>query len=96
MMRTIQYVLSIYSWIIIGVLIIFLGRIAYFYERTSGQPVGYRLLIAPGMLLTGGAAWYLAQNPVFAKDAVGNALLCAGGVLLVVFGARLRRLMMGE
>jgi hypothetical protein len=95
-MRIAKYALSIYSWIIIGVLIIFLGRIAYFYQKTSGQQVGYRLLVIPGLLLLGGAIWYLTENPAFIEDAIGNMLLFTGGVLLMVFGARLRQLMMGE
>ena len=44
-MEIIKYVLAIYSWVAIGILIFFLGRIAYFYEQTSGQRTGYYFLL---------------------------------------------------
>ena len=94
-MTIIKYILTIYSWAAIGVLIIFLGRIAYFYEKTSGQQTGYYWLILPSLLLMGGAIWYLRYNIEFTGQPVGDLLLFGGGVLLGVFGVRLQEFMMG-
>jgi len=88
--------LTIYEWAAIGVLIAFLWRIAYFYERTSGQRVGYRLLIVPALMLGAGAAWYLIYNGEFIGEPVGDLLLFGGGVLICLFGLRLQELMTGE
>lgn len=95
-MDTAKYILTIYSWVIVGALVVFLGRIGYFYEKTSGQRVGYCVFILPLLLLAVGALWYLAHDVDFTGQPVGDVLLCGGGVLLFLFGNRLRELMTGE
>ncbi|MCX7680544.1 MAG: hypothetical protein N2508_01030 [Anaerolineae bacterium] len=95
-METLGQVLIVYSWFIIMVLIAFLGRIAYFYEKTSGRRTGYRLLIVPALLLTAGAAYYLARQGDFTGEPVGDLLLFGGGALLSIFGYRLHAEMTGE
>ena len=95
-MDIIKYVLSAYSWVIVGVLLLFLGRIAYFYEETSGQRTGYYFLIVPALLLTTGAIWYFVRNVEFTGEPIADLLLFGGGVLLSVFGARLQGFMTGE
>ncbi len=94
-MEIIKYVLTVYSWVAIGILLVFLGRIAYFYEKTSGQETGYYLLILPGLLLLAGAVWYLWHEIEFTGQPVGDLLLFGGGVLLGTFGVRLQEFMMG-
>lgn len=94
-MEIIKYILTIYSWAAIGILVIFLGRIAYFYEKTSGQKTGYYLLILPALLLIAGAIWYLGRNIEFTGQPVGDLLLFCGGVLLGVFSVRLQEFMIG-
>ncbi|MFL7793937.1 MAG: hypothetical protein AB8I69_17465 [Anaerolineae bacterium] len=91
-----EYVLAICSWVSIGLLIFFLWRIAYFYQKTSGQRVGYYLLIVAALLLTGGAVWYLVADVGFTGEPAADLLLFGGGILIFVFGGRLQELMTGE
>jgi hypothetical protein len=95
-MQVLKYVLTIYAWLVIGMLLIFLGRIAYFYEKTSGQRVGHYLLFIPSLLLAGGAVWYLLRSVEFIGESIGNVLLFIGGLLLFLFSGRLQELMTGE
>jgi hypothetical protein len=95
-MQILEYILAIWSWTIIGVLIVFLWRIAYFYQKTSGQRVGYYLLVVATSLLATGAVWYLIANVEFTGEPAADALLFGGGLLFFVFGSRLQELMTGE
>jgi hypothetical protein len=92
----IEIILTVYSWVVIEILIVFLWRIAYFYEKTSGQRVGYHFLLLPAVLLAAGAVWYLMCNRGFTGQLAGDLLLCGGGALLCLFGFRLQELMTGE
>jgi hypothetical protein len=95
-MEYVKLVLAIYSWVGIGALIVFLGRIAYFYEKTSGQRTNYYFLILPALLLTVGIVWYLVRSIEFTGCPIGDMLLCGGGLLLSAFGFRLQEFMTGE
>lgn len=95
-MDVIKYALAIYSWAIVGILILFLWRIACFYEKTSGQRVGYYVLLLPSLLLAAGMIWYLVRDVEFIGQPSGDLLLCGGGVLLFWFSSHLRELMTGE
>jgi hypothetical protein len=95
-MQILEYILSIWSWVVIGMLLVFLWRIAYFYQKTSGQRVGYYFLIVAAVLLASGAVWYLVVNVDFTGEPVADVLLFGGGLLLFVFGGRLQELMTGE
>ena len=95
-MKVIRCVLGVYSWVITGILIAFLGRVAFFYEKTSGQKVGYYLLLLPAVLLAAGAIWYLRGDAEFTGEPIGDLLLFGGGVLLCLFGGRLQDLMTGN
>ena len=94
-METIKQVLTIYAWAVIGVLIVFLWRIASFYAKTSGQRVGQYSLILPMLLLAAGAIWYLRSSGEFIGQPIGDLLLFGGGVSLCLFGVRLKDLMTG-
>ena len=95
-MEIVKKILAIYSWVVVGMLLVFLWRIAYFYEKTSGQPVRYYLLLFPALLLAAGAIWYLACEVDFIRLPGGDLLLFSGGVLLFLFGFRLQELMTGK
>ncbi len=95
-MEVVKYALTIYSWTVIGVLIAFLWRIAYFYEKTSGQRVRYYLLNLPSLLLAIAVIWYLVRDVEFTGEPAGDLFLFSGGLLLWMFGFRLQELMTGE
>jgi len=94
-METLKYILTIYSWAVVGILIVFLGRIAYFYEKTSGQRTNYDFLLLPAALLTFGAIWYLVYDVEFTGQPAGDLFLFGGGILLGAFGVRLQEFMTG-
>jgi len=95
-MRIVKCALAVYSWGIVGILIFFLWRIAYFYEKTSGQRVAYYLLLLPILLLTTGVGWYLIHNVDFIERPIGDLLLFSGGASLFMFGNYLQALMTGK
>jgi hypothetical protein len=95
-MEIAEAVLIVYSLAATGMLLAFLWRVAYFYEKTSGQQVGYYLLVLPALLLAAGMVWYIAHDAEFIGQPVGDLLLCGGGALLLLFGFRLQDLMTGE
>lgn len=95
-MKAIEYILAIYSWVVIGMLVVFLWRIAYFFEKTSGQRVGYRFLTLPSLLLAASAIYYLVCGGGFIGQPAGDILLFSGGVSLCLFGLHLHKLMIGE
>jgi hypothetical protein len=89
-------ILAVYAWLVVGMLLLFLWRIAGFYATASGQPVRHRFLVLPGVLLAAGAIWYLLNNRDFVGEPVGDLLLFGGGGLLFLFSNRLERMMTGE
>ena len=95
-MEIVKTALTAYAWVVVGVLLFFLWRIAAFYEGASGKRVGSRFLALPGMLIAAGVAWYSWNNIDFVGQPVGDLMLFAGGSLLFLFSTRLVRLMTGE
>jgi hypothetical protein len=95
-MQIVAYILAIWSWVVIGVLITFLWRIAFFYQKTSGQRVGPWLVLIPAALLAAGSILYLVFDVGFVGRPIADLLLFSGGLSLVVFGIHLRELMTGE
>ena len=95
-MEMIQRLLAAYSWAIVGVLLVFLWRIAWFYEKASEKSVGHKALLIPGFLLATGAVSYMVLAIDFVGEIVGDLLLFGGGVGLWLFGAHLQNLMTGE
>ncbi len=95
-MHILALILALYAWIVIGVLLVFLGRIGYFYEKTSGERVGYYLLLIPALLLAAGVTWYLVYNVEFTGQPLADLLLFGGGFVLFLFGSHLHSLMTGE
>ena len=95
-MQIVKSVLTVYAWLIVGVLLFFLWHIATFYERASGKRVGSRFLALPAVLMAAGAFWYGLHSIDFVGQPVGDLLLFGGGSLLFLFSTRLVRLMTGE
>jgi hypothetical protein len=95
-MKVVKTILSVYSWAVIGTLIVFLWRVAYFYAKTSGQRVGHYFLLLPTLLLVAGVVWHLRYSGDFTGQPAGDLLLFGGGALLCLFGSRLQALMTGE
>lgn len=95
-MHVLALILTIYAWVVIGMLLLFLGRIAYFYEKTSGERVGYYLLWIPALLLAAGVTWYLVRDTEFTGQPIADLLLFGGGFALFLFGSHLHSLMTGE
>jgi hypothetical protein len=95
-MNAVKISLLVYAWLVVAGLLFFLGRIAYFYERTSKQRVGYYFLLLPAGLLLAGAGWYIFHDVEFVTSPQGDLLLFGGGLLLSLFGFRLQELMTGE
>ncbi len=84
------------SWIGVSLLAYFLGRIARFYERSSGETAHSWLFSLPMLLLPAGAACYLIYDTRFVGIAAGDLLLFAGGISLLLASALLQQIMMGE
>ena len=95
-MDVLQRVLAIGSWTTILALIYVLWRVAYFYQRASGERLHHYLVVVPGVLLAAGAVWYIVRSCMFVGEPVGDALLFVGGILLALFAFRLQELMTGE
>jgi len=95
-METIKQVLLAYSWLIIVALIVFLARIGYFYQKTSGERSGYLWFSIPALFLSGGIIWYMFHNVNLVQESVANALLSIGGFSLLLLSSRLQHIMTGE
>lgn len=87
-------IFTIVFWGIVALLLVILYAIARFYQITSGQSSRYGWFAAPVVLLSAGALRYAARGD-FTGDALGDALMFAGGVTLIALAAGLLRLMMG-
>lgn len=84
------------AWGGIAFLVFLLWRIARFYERSSGQRAYAWIFLIPLVLLPAGAAWYLVVAPEFVGLPAADALLFAGGAILLVGTFILKRAMMGR
>lgn len=93
-MNTVNSVFSLYIWIGLTVLMIFLYRIARFYQTTSGRRSYYQLFLAPiGLLLAGGLRY--ASLAIFVGDGLGDGLMVIGGLSLIGLGYVMLKLMTG-
>lgn len=89
-------VVATLAWIGVAFLIFLLWRIARFYERSSGQRAYAWIFLVPLVILPAGAAWYLVVDPAFVGIPAADALLFAGGAVLLVGTFVLKRTMMGR
>jgi len=95
-MEILKLALASWSWVVICVLVIFLGRIAYFYEKTSGHRVGYYLFVLPPIFLIVGAFLYLVSDVDFVGYPTADMLLACGGGLLIYLSIHLESSMTGK
>jgi len=94
-MHFVAILLTLCTWLGIGILIYFLFAIARFYERKSGRRSYYQAFLATMVLFGLGLIRYLLITPSIIGDIWGDGLRFAGGLILVGFGIFLLRLMMG-
>jgi hypothetical protein len=84
--------LSIYSWFSVSIVIFLLALIARFYERLSNARTYYRFFAVP-VIAFAGASVRLAGLDRLTHDPLGDGLLLAGGVSLIILSAHMYRLM---
>ena len=84
--------LSLYIWLGLTVLIIFLYRIARFYQATSGRRSYYQLFSIPIVLFLLGGLRYTTLG-IFVGDGIGDSLMVLGGLSLIALGYYMLSLM---
>lgn len=96
MIRIINSMLILYSWIVAAILILFLLLIGRFYELKFGQMAHYRLMVVPLVCFLAAAVWYafFAQGE-FVGVVGPDLLLLAGGLSLIGLAYILFKTMMG-
>jgi len=94
--QVMQNVLTIYAWVIVSALIVFLWRIAFFYEKTSSRWVGHYLVLLPGLVMLAGVVRYYVSGKRLVGDPVGDLLLFVGGAGVAAVSVRLNLLMTGD
>ena len=87
--------LTLYSWTILVVILVFLFLIARFYERKSGQRSHYAYFFIPALLFLVASIRYAFGTDDLAGDAWGDGLFFVGGGVLAALSTLLFRLMMG-
>jgi hypothetical protein len=93
-MKIVDSALSLYIWVGLTALMIFLYRIARFYQTTSGRRSYYQLFLIPiGLLLAGGLRY--ASLNIIVGDALGDLLMIGGGLSLIGLGYYMLKLMTG-
>lgn len=93
-MNVMDGALSVYIWVGLSALMIFLYRIARFYQATSGRRSYYQLFLVPIVLLLAGGLRY-ASLSIFVGDGLGDVLMVIGGFSLIGLGYYMLRLMTG-
>lgn len=90
-----ERVLTIYTWALAGVLLLFLFGIARFYQHTARERSRYPLFLIPLVLFVAAALRYTLIGGL-SGDWLGDVLFCVGGISLFALGLFLDRLMMGR
>lgn len=92
-MVTLNAVLLLAAWTVIGVLIVVLYRIARFYQITSGRRSHYQLFGVPLILLVAAAAINVLTGE---STLISDLLLLLGSLSLIGLGYNLWRMMTGS
>src|SRR5512134_2788526 len=95
-MNLISSLLTVYTWVIVCILLFFLFAIARFYERKSGRQSFYASFLLPIILFAIATARYIPLAPAIVGDLWADLLRFAAGTLVGGFGLLLLRLMMGS
>ncbi len=93
-MDAIARIVTLVEWIGVALLLVVMYRIAYFYQVSSNQPTRYLWFFAPLALLLAGGLRY-AQVIQATSDLLADALMLAGGLVLIALGMNLLREMTG-
>jgi len=94
-MRILTAVIYLYSWSLAAVITYFLYLIARFFEGKTGQRSYYGIFLVPTVAFVIAALQYALRSNDFVGDISGDALLFAGGLILISAGSYLLRLMIG-
>lgn len=74
--------LALFSWFVLAALMLFLLLIARFYEKFSGEPMYFRLFVAPLALFSVATVRYADLNRI-TQDALADTAMIIGGVMLI-------------
>ncbi len=88
--------LSLYAWGGVAVCLSFLYLIARFYQVKSGERSYYQVALIPALLFVIGALWYALSDQDFVGQVIPDLAYTVGGIILLVWGAYLLRLMTGR
>ncbi|MBN1994812.1 MAG: hypothetical protein JW953_19095 [Anaerolineae bacterium] len=91
----ISFWITIYTWGAAGALLLFLFFIAQFYEKKSGQRAYYPAFLVSIVLFAVAAYFYAPLAPAITGNFWGDLARFAGGVMVIIFGLLLFKLMMG-
>lgn len=101
-MRFLAQFLTLYTWGVICVLLLFLFRIALFFERrrqekpTKKQTLSfYQLLLVPIILFAGSAILYALSPSLIVGQPLADGLRIIGALLLGITGTVLLNTMIG-
>jgi hypothetical protein len=87
--------LMLYIWLGVSALLVFLYRIAHFYQVTTGLRSHFRFFLIPATLFIAGTVQYLIIDNGFTGDVLGDLLFFLGGISLSLVGYYLLKLMTG-
>jgi hypothetical protein len=87
--------LTLFFWLGVAALLLFINRIARFYQMTTGVRSYYRFFLVPVFFFLAGMGRYLVVERGFAGDVLGDTLFFLGAVSLSFTGYVLLRLMTG-
>jgi hypothetical protein len=92
---TINSVLTLYNWIVVTILILFLFLIGRFYEIKFGQKSRYQLMLLPPVLFLVAAVLYAVASDDIVGAPVPDILFLVGGLILIWLCYSLYKTMMG-
>jgi hypothetical protein len=88
--------LTLYTWVIVCLILYFLFAIARFYQEKSGQRSYYAVYLAAIALYSLAALRYAWLAPVIVGDFLGDLLRFAAGITVISAAYFLLNLMIGK
>lgn len=89
---SLSQLLLLYTGFALALLLVFLLLIARFYQRFSGERTYFRWFVAPALLFAAGVVRYASLDQI-AGDALAEALMAGGGVVIIALCVYLHQLM---